>query len=383
MFFTSESVTSGHPDKICDKVSDSILDALLTADPNSKVAVDTWVKGNRLGLIGEVKTQAKIDYEKIARETVLKIGYNSDELGFNGHNFEFFNFLGQQSLEINQAVDKQTNLGAGDQGIMFGMANRQTPDLMPLPIWLAHKLAKELENYRTKRLQQKQPSALRPDGKTQVTIEFEEVFENNQLKSFQAKRLDTVLISSQHIPEISQNELKELMQTQIVQKVLQENQLENLLDEETKILINPSGSFVSGGPVADSGLTGRKIIVDSYGGWGRVGGGAFSGKDSSKVDRSGAYMARYLAKWILQNNWADEIEIQLSYAIGKAEPLSVDLYGKCFKPSKEIRQEILKKFDLTPSGIIKFLDLNQPIYSKTASYGHFGRKDEDFSWEDI
>jgi S-adenosylmethionine synthetase len=377
MFFTSESVTSGHPDKICDKVSDSILDALLVKDANSKVAVDTWVKGNKLGLIGEVNTKAKIDYEKISREVVLEIGYDSDDLGFNGHNFEFFNFVGQQSTEINKAVDKAGEIGAGDQGIMFGMANIQTKDMMPLPIWLAHKLARELESFRKNKVQQKQVSSLRPDGKTQVTIEFEEIFEGNKRTAFKPKRLDTILISSQHISEISGEELEKLIQTEIIQKVLQENDLENLLDEKTKILINPSGSFVLGGPVADSGLTGRKIIVDSYGGW------AFSGKDFSKVDRSGAYMARYLAKWIVKNGWSDEVEIQLSYAIGKAEPLSVELYGECFKPANEIRQEILQKFDLTPAGIIKFLDLKNVIYSKTASYGHFGRVSEGFGWEGV
>lgn len=377
MFFTSESVTSGHPDKICDKVSDSILDALLVKDANSKVAVDTWVKGNKLGLIGEVNTKAKIDYEKISREVVLEIGYDSDDLGFNGHNFEFFNFVGQQSTEINKAVDKVGEIGAGDQGIMFGMANIQTKDMMPLPIWLAHKLARELESFRKNKVQQKQVSSLRPDGKTQVTIEFEEIFEGNKRTAFKPKRLDTILISSQHISEISGEELEKLIQTEIIQKVLQENDLENLLDEKTKILINPSGSFVLGGPVADSGLTGRKIIVDSYGGW------AFSGKDFSKVDRSGAYMARYLAKWIVKNGWSDEVEIQLSYAIGKAEPLSVELYGECFKPANEIRQEILQKFDLTPAGIIKFLDLKNVIYSKTASYGHFGRVSEGFGWEGV
>jgi len=374
MLFTSESVTSGHPDKICDQVSDAILDEAIKQDPKSKVAIDTWVKDNNLGLIGEIKTKAKLDFEKIARQTVLDIGYNHNDLGFNGNTFKFWNFVGRQTAEISEAVEGGQQIGAGDQGIMFGFATKETKELMPLPILMAQKLAQKLEFFRKSELETKGESILRPDGKTQVTIEYQ----NNQPKS-----IHTILISTQHIPKVSQLEVKTVLEREIIQKVLQENQWENLKTKTTKIIINPSGSFVEGGPKADSGMTGRKIVVDSYGGWGRSGGGAFSGKDYTKVDRSAAYMARFLARQIIKKNWADEVEIQLSYAIGKPKPISINLQGKLNKEEQEIIKFIEEKYDLTPDGIVSFLKLDKPIYKKTATYGHFGRKSVGgfFQWE--
>ncbi len=380
MLFTSESVTSGHPDKICDRISDAILDELLKEDNKSKVAVDTWVKDNKIGLIGEVKSNTKIDYSKIVKQVIKEIGYKENR--FNPDNLEIYNFLGEQSIEINKAVTDNEKVGAGDQGMMFGMACKQTKSLLPMPIYLAHKLAKNLENFRKYEEKSKGQSILKPDGKTQVTIEFEKNG-NSLFDEIKPKRIDTVLISSQHVAEISQIDLQNIIQKMIIEKTLEEEGFDNLLDEETRFLINPSGSFIQGGPIADSGMTGRKIVVDGYGGWGRVGGGAFSGKDFSKVDRSGAYMARYLARWIVQNDWSNNAEIQLSYAIGVAEPVSVELYGNFNKPKKDIIAEIRKKFDLTPAGIVNFLGLDKPIYQKTATYGHFGRKAEGeyFGWE--
>jgi S-adenosylmethionine synthetase len=380
MLFTSESVTSGHPDKICDRISDTVLDELLKIDPKSKVAVDTWIKDNKIGLIGEIKTEAKLNYLKIIKNVIKEIGYN--EIDFNPDNLEIFNFLGKQSNEINQAVVQDKKIGAGDQGMMFGMACKQTNSLIPLPIYLAHNLAKGLEDFRKHEEKTKGKSILKPDGKTQITVEFENKG-NYLLTDLKPKRIDTILISSQHIAEISQEELKGVIQNQIIDKILEENSLDNLVDENTNILINPSGSFVQGGPIADSGMTGRKIVVDSYGGWGRNGGGAFSGKDFSKVDRSGAYMARYLARWIVKNEWANTAEIQLSYAIGVPEPVSIEIYGDLTKSKKDLISEIRKGFDLTPSGIVEFLKLDKPIYQKTATYGHFGRKAENgfFEWE--
>jgi len=377
MLFTSESVTCGHPDKICDQISDAILDAVLAQDPFSKVAVDTWVKDNMVGIIGELTTSAKINFEEIVRSTVAQIGYNSDDLGFNASSLKFLNLLGQQSPEINQAVLNIDNFGAGDQGMMFGFANSDTPDLMPLPIWLAHRFAEKLESVRRQNILDQGHSVLRPDGKTQVTIEYDD-----QQKP---KRIHTIVISTQHIPQVSQAELSDFIHKNIITETLEQTNLSHLLDENTIFHINPSGSFAIGGPVADSGLTGRKIVVDSYGGFGRVGGGAFSGKDFTKVDRSGAYMARYLAKWVVAQKWADTVEIQLSYAIGKAEPVSVEVYGNTFKSTQEISQEIQTKFDLTPKGIVNFLHLDKPIFQKTATYGHFGRSSENgfFTWENV
>ena len=374
-YFTSESVTAGHPDKVCDAVSDAILDAALTQDPDARVAIDTWVKGNTLGVIGEIKTSAKLDFEKIARETVGKIGYNRPELGFCSDSLEYIEKISQQSAEINTAVDqKDSKIGAGDQGIMFGYACDQTSVLMPLPIVLAHRLAQKLHQARTK-LESEENFMLGPDGKTQATIIFDE--------NWKPKEIDTILISTQHHQDISQNELQKYLEMEVIEPVITDLKIENLY-LKPKLLINPSGSFVVGGPIADSGLTGRKIVVDSYGGWARVGGGAFSGKDATKVDRSAAYMARFLAKHIVQKEMAQEVEIQLSYAIGRAEPVSIGLNGKLNHHENEILNYIVSNFDLTPSGIINFLQLQKPIFSKTSSYGHFGRESSEngeFSWE--
>jgi S-adenosylmethionine synthetase len=375
--FTSESVTAGHPDKICDSVSDAILDAALSQDPESRVAIDTWVKGNALGVIGEIKTNAKLDFEATAREKVNQIGYFRPELGFTGDGLEFFSRISAQSGEISKAVDKSNGpTGAGDQGLMFGYACDQTESLMPLPIVLAHSLAKKLHIYR-KSLELRQEYLLGPDGKTQATLEFNE--------DWKPVKIGTILISTQHNIDISQVELQKLLIQNVILPVIQDLKIEHLY-QEPNLLINPSGSFVEGGPVADSGLTGRKIIVDSYGGWARVGGGAFSGKDATKVDRSAAYMARFLAKNVVSKGWANETEIQLSYAIGRAEPVSIGITGKLNKNKDEILQYITHNFDLTPAGIINFLELNKPIFSQTSAYGHFGQVydiDDGFSWEKL
>lgn len=377
MLFTSESVTSGHPDKICDQVSDAILDACLAQDPYSKVAIDTCVKDNWVGLIGELTSNAKVDFEKIAREKINEIGYNDDILGFNGNTCEVLVKIGAQSNEINKAVDKtDAEFGAGDQGIMFGFACKQTEELMPLPIILAHRLAERLEILR-KDMESKGDMRLRPDGKTQVTIEYD--------NKKNIVGIDTILISTQHSENISSSDIEILLKEEVINNVLSEMNLTKYISGKTKIFINPSGSFILGGPVADSGLTGRKIVVDGYGGWGRVGGGAFSGKDSTKVDRSGAYAARFLAKQIVAKNWADECEIQVSYAIGKAEPVSLSLFGILNKPEEEIIKYIKDSFNLRPAAIIRNLKLSLPIFSQTSAYGHFGRKPvgDTFGWEKI
>jgi len=375
--FTSESVTAGHPDKICDGVSDAILDAALSQDPDSRVALDTWVKGNTLGVIGEIKTNAILDFEAIAREKVNQIGYFRPELGFTGDGFEFFSRIAAQSSEISKAVDKSNGpTGAGDQGLMFGYACDQTEILMPLPIVLAHSLAKKLHLYR-KNLESSHEYLLGPDGKTQATLVFNE--------DWKPTKIDTILISTQHSADLNQVELQKLLVQNVILPVIQDLKIERLY-QEPNLLINPSGSFVEGGPVADSGLTGRKIIVDSYGGWARVGGGAFSGKDATKVDRSAAYMARFLAKNVVAKGWASEVEIQLSYAIGRAEPVSIGITGKLNKNKDEILQYISQNFDLTPAGIINYLELNKSIFSQTSAYGHFGQEydiDGSFSWERV
>jgi len=371
MLFTSESVTSGHPDKICDKISDSILDACLLEDPESKVAVDCWVKGNQLGIIGELNTSAKIDFEKIARKTIFDIGYNRSELGFSSQECEIFVNVSEQSKEIYRAVQNDLELGAGDQGLMFGMACNQTPEFMPLPIILAHRLAQKLEIVR-KEKEFRNDFSLRPDAKTQVTIEFDE---KNRIRNIQ-----TILISSQHSELFSQSELRDVLIAEVIRPVILEMNLEKFF-QSTEILINPSGSFIVGGPVADSGLTGRKIVVDGYGGWGRVGGGAFSGKDATKVDRSGAYMARFLARQVVARGWASECEIQLSYAIGQARPVSLAVFGDLLESQEFILKYLDSNFDLRPRAVIDFLDLKKPIYSETSCYGHFGRSQ--FSWEKV
>jgi S-adenosylmethionine synthetase len=380
MLFTSESVTSGHPDKVCDQISDAVLDACLAIDPTSKVALETWVKGNTIGLIGELTTKANPNFEQIIRKTLTNIGYNREELGFDGNTCEIYTQVSQQSPEINHAVVKSDEeVGAGDQGMMFGLATNQTPELMPLPIHLAHRLAEKLEKYR-KKLEKKKDFSLRPDGKTQVTIEYDKKNKNKPIF------IDTILISTQHSDKISQPDLKKLLVKNVILPVIAQEKLEKLFDEKkTKILVNPSGSFVVGGPIADSGVTGRKIIVDSYGGWARVGGGAFSGKDATKVDRSAAYMTRFLAKQIVAQGLANEVEIQVSYAIGQPEPVSVSFYGDLLKSEKEIFAWLNQNFDLRPAKIIAQLKLNKPIYLPTASYGHFGRKAKGdlFPWEKI
>ncbi len=374
-YFTSESVTAGHPDKICDAVSDAILDASLSLDPDSRVAIDTWVKGNTLGVIGEIKTLANLDFEAIARKTVAQIGYNRPELGFNADTFEYIQKISEQSAEINLVVDQSSQyIGAGDQGIMFGYACGQTKFLMPIPIILAHRLAQKLHFVRVN-LEKTGNFLLGPDGKTQATIIFDE--------NGKPIKIATILISTQHGPNTNQTELHSFLTKNVIEPVIEELELEQLY-QDSKILVNPSGSFVIGGPTADSGLTGRKIVVDSYGGWARVGGGAFSGKDPSKVDRSAAYMARFLAKNIVENGMASEVEIQLSYAIGKADPISIGLNGKLKQSQAQILKYINDNFDLTPVGIIDFLDLKKPIYSQTSTYGHFGRDTtqiDGFTWE--
>lgn len=375
MLFTSESVTSGHPDKICDYISDTLLDACLAQDPYAKVALDTWVKDNNVGVIGELTTSATINIEELTRKAILDVGYNSDDLGFNGNTCQVHVNIGQQSQEINSAVVNDLNIGAGDQGLMFGYACKQSKELMPLPIIVAHRLAQQLEKAR--RIREANGNlAIRPDGKTQVTIEYDD--NGNPVG------IDTILISTQHSPEISRFELTKILNQEVIYPVIENLQIQHLFNSP-KIFINPSGSFVLGGPVADSGLTGRKIVVDGYGGYARVGGGAFSGKDSTKVDRSGAYAARQIAKSIVARDMASECEVQVSYAIGVAEPTSLAVFGKLNKPESEIINYIRSSFDLRPRAIIERLKLNRPIYASTSSYGHFGRLPENglFPWEQV
>jgi S-adenosylmethionine synthetase len=367
--FTSESVTCGHPDKICDQISDAIVDACLAQDPSSKIAVDCWVKGNNLGIIGELTTNAVVDFDKLARDKIKEIGYNRASYGFDSESVAITNLVSAQSPEINLAVVNSDKIGAGDQGIMFGYACSHTNNLMPLPIDLAHQLAKQLELVRHQ-YESKNQFVLGPDGKTQVSIEFDS--HNTPI------RIDTILISTQHAPDITQKELYTIVVEQVIIPVLEQSNLTKI-SRNTKFLINPSGSFVVGGPVADSGLTGRKIIVDSYGGWSRVGGGAFSGKDATKVDRSGAYMARYLAKNIVKLCKANDCEIQLSYAIGKPDPISISIFGDLIHSQEQIEFYIKSNYDLTPKGIMDFLDLTKPVFGQTSCYGHFGKSP--LSWE--
>jgi S-adenosylmethionine synthetase len=369
MTFTSESVSPGHPDKVCDKISDAILDAALSQDTKSRVAVETLVKDNHVILAGEITTNADIDYESIVRKTIVKIGYSHDELGFNGNNCEITNLLGEQSQDISQGVDQDGgDRGAGDQGLMFGFACRETDQLMPLPITLAHQLVKKQSDLR----EQKFTNILRPDAKSQVSCNYE----NKVVKS-----IDAIVLSTQHSQDINQKDLRELVMDEIIIPTIPAN----LLTKSTKILINPTGNFVIGGPVGDAGLTGRKIIVDTYGGMARHGGGAFSGKDPSKVDRSGAYMARFIAKNIVHKGLADKCEIQISYAIGVAEPTSiyVDTFGTNSIPHPKIIEYVNDNFDLTPLGISNTLNLERPIYQETAAFGHFGRIDLDLPWEKL
>ena len=378
--FTSESVTEGHPDKICDQVSDAILDALYEQDPYSRVACETLTNTGFVMVMGEITTKANIDIPQIVRNTVTTIGYDSSEKGFDGNTCAVMVALDKQSADIAMGVDKALEakngeeddaaidaIGAGDQGMMFGYATNETPEYMPYSAALAQKLARQLTAVR----KNGPLSYLRPDGKTQVTVEYDE---NNK-----PVKLDAIVVSSQHAPEISQEQIHEDIKKYVIDAVVDPA----MIDENTKIFINPTGRFVIGGPNGDSGLTGRKIIVDTYGGVARHGGGAFSGKDCTKVDRSAAYAARYVAKNIVAAGIADRCEIQLSYAIGVAQPTSimVDTFGTGKLSEDKIVELIRENFDLRPAGIIKMLDLRRPIYKQTAAYGHFGRPDLDLPWE--
>ncbi|MDA8856458.1 methionine adenosyltransferase [Gammaproteobacteria bacterium] len=370
--FTSESVSAGHPDKVCDQISDAILDAYLSADPESRVACETMIKNNLVFIAGEITSIAKPDIEKIVRKTILEIGYNDDSLGFNGSNCEIKNLLSQQSPDIAQGVNEgegeSHEQGAGDQGLMFGYACNETDSLMPLPIDLAHRLVKK----QTELMRSNELSWLRPDAKSQVSVIYE-----NDGKTI--KGLSAIVLSTQHSESISQEEIKGLVMKKIISPIVPRE----WMLESTKIYINPTGKFVIGGPVGDCGLTGRKIIVDTYGGMARHGGGAFSGKDPSKVDRSAAYAARYVAKNIVAAGLADYCEIQVSYAIGVAEPTSININTfDSEKISKEKLYELVDKhFDLRPKSIIEMLNLKNIRYLPTAAFGHFGRSDGDFSWE--
>ncbi len=370
MIFTSESVSAGHPDKVCDQISDAILDATLFQDKDSRVAVETLVKDNQVVLAGEITTNAEIDYADIVRKTILAIGYNKEEYGFNGNTCSVTNLLGAQSQDISIGVTESENheQGAGDQGLMFGYAENSTDELMPAPIMLAHKLVRRQADLM---LSGSLPW-LRPDAKSQVSC----IYEDNKIVG-----VDAVVLSTQHDGDISLDELREVVLEEIIKPILPEQWLTN----NTQYHINPTGNFEIGGPVGDAGLTGRKIIVDTYGGMARHGGGAFSGKDPSKVDRSAAYATRYVAKNIVAAGLAERCEIQVSYAIGVAEPtsISVDTFGTGKLPHHEIVDLIREHFDLRPKGLIAMLDLKRPIYQQTASYGHFGRNEDSISWEKI
>jgi S-adenosylmethionine synthetase len=370
-YFTSESVTEGHPDKICDQISDAILDAILQDDPDARVAVETSVTTGLVLVAGEITTTTYINIQEIVRDTVKKIGYDRGKYGFDADNLAVLVAIDPQSPDIAMGVDESDDheQGAGDQGIMFGYATNETDTYMPITIYYAHKLARQLSVVR----KDKTLKYLRPDGKTQVTFEFDE--------NKQPVRIDSIVVSTQHSPKITQEQLREDIINHVIKAVIPEE----LLDQQTTFYINPTGKFVVGGPQGDAGLTGRKIIIDTYGGVGRHGGGAFSGKDPSKVDRSATYAARYVAKNIVAAGLADRCEIQLSYAIGIAHPMSiaVDTFGTGTVSDETIIKAIKEQFDLTPKGIINTLQLKQPIYFKTAAYGHFGRSDVLFPWEKL
>ena len=379
VLFTSESVTEGHPDKICDQISDAILDALLEQDPMSRVACETCTTTGIVMVMGEISTKAYVDIQKIVRDTVREIGYTRGKYGFDADTCGVITTIDEQSSDIAMGVDKALEakennmtdeeidaIGAGDQGMMFGFATNETEEYMPYPISLAHKLSRQL----TKVRKDGTLSYLRPDGKTQVTVEYDDG---------KPSRLDAVVLSTQHDPDITQEQIHEDIKREVFDKILPAD----MVDDETKFFINPTGRFVIGGPHGDAGLTGRKIIVDTYGGYARHGGGAFSGKDCTKVDRSAAYAARYVAKNIVAAGLADKCEIQLSYAIGVAQPTSimVDTFGTGKLSDEKLVELVRENFDLRPAGIIKMLDLRRPIYRGTAAYGHFGRTDLNLPWE--
>ena len=377
LLFTSESVTEGHPDKMCDQISDAVLDALMEQDPMSRVACETLTTTGMVLVVGEITTKANIDIQNIVRNTVREIGYTSDEMGFDADSCAVITSIGKQSTDIAMGVDKaleakenrmtdELDTGAGDQGMMFGYACNETPEYMPFAISTAHRLCRQL----TKVRKDGTLSYLRPDGKSQVTVEYVDG---------KPSRIDAVVISTQHAAEVTQDQIHKDIRKYVIDPILPAD----MVDENTKYFINPTGRFVIGGPHGDSGLTGRKIIVDTYGGSARHGGGAFSGKDCTKVDRSAAYAARYVAKNIVASGIADKCEIQLSYAIGVAEPTSVmlDTFGTGKIDDEKLTGIVRENFDLRPAGIIKMLDLRRPIYKQTAAYGHFGRDDLDLPWE--
>lgn len=378
--FTSESVTEGHPDKICDQISDSILDEILKKDPNARVACETSVTTGLVLVSGEITTSTYVDIPKTVRQTIKEIGYTRAKYGFDAETCAVLTSIDEQSADIAMGVDQALEaregtisdeeieaIGAGDQGLMFGYACNETKELMPLPISLAHKLARRLSEVRKEDIL----PYLRPDGKTQVTVEYDE---NNK-----PVRIDAIVISTQHHPEITLEQIQRNIKEHVINPVVPEE----LIDEETKYFINPTGRFVIGGPQGDAGLTGRKIIVDTYGGYARHGGGAFSGKDATKVDRSAAYAARYVAKNIVAAELADSCEVQLAYAIGVAQPVSISIntFGSGKASEEKLIEVVRNNFDLRPAGIIKMLDLRRPIYKQTAAYGHFGRHDVDLPWE--
>lgn len=378
--FTSESVTEGHPDKICDQISDAILDELMKQDPQSRVACETAITTGLVLVMGEVSTSGYVDIQKVVRDTIRDIGYTRAKFGFDADTCGVVVALDEQSSDIAMGVDKalearegdeaeDMETGAGDQGMMFGYATNETESYMPYPIALAHKLTKRLATVR----KDGTLDYLRPDGKAQVTIEYDE--------NDKPVRVNTIVISTQHDPDVTQEQIKKDIKEQVIDAVVDAD----MMDDDTKLFINPTGRFVIGGPNGDSGLTGRKIIVDTYGGYAKHGGGAFSGKDCTKVDRSAAYAARFVAKNIVAAGLADKCEIQLSYAIGVAHPtsISVDTFGTGNKSEEELIEIINKNFDLTPNGIIKMLDLRRPIYKQTAAYGHFGRDDINVPWEEV